>query len=197
MQPLGTEVEIMILCFWKECMFVIPAWEGHCTCGRLHQQQVLYHHWAQRLAGSISPYSCLHTLYNTQQSDLGLPQKIAIKSDREISADFGGMMRRKTCSSDPLWPLQLQYCCICFVHWKLRGWSDPPRIHKKKPRFTRGLSCFLISLLFSGKSKNRKYFVCLLKPVGNIIFMARTIAKHLQRAPGKGNRSWAAPYHRK
>lgn len=29
-------------------------------------------------------------------------KKIAIKSGREISAEFGGIMRRKACSSDPL-----------------------------------------------------------------------------------------------
>lgn len=90
-------------------------------------------------------------------------KKIAIKSGREISAEFGGIMRRKACSSDPLWPLQLWRCCICLIPRKLRGWSDPPLIHKKKPpRLTQRFSWVSICLFSSRNRKNRKCFVCLL-----------------------------------
>ena len=72
-------------------------------------------------------------------------------------------MRRKACSSDPLWPLQLQCCCICFVHGKMRGWSDPPLLHKKRPQDSPKDSpgfLFLCSFLETAKIKS-VLFVCL------------------------------------
>lgn len=42
-----------------------------------------------------SAQTCACVCYTIQQCNLDLPQKIAIKSYREISAEFGGMMSRK------------------------------------------------------------------------------------------------------
>jgi len=56
---------------------------------------------------AASAHTCACVWYTIQQRNLDLPQKIAIKSHREISAEFGGMMSRKEYFSDPLSPLWL------------------------------------------------------------------------------------------
>lgn len=95
-------------------------------------------------------------------------------------------MRRKACSSDPLWPSQLWRCCICLIPWKLRGWSDPPLIHKKYhqdwPDDSPGFP-FLCSLLETANTES-VLFVCLLKPFSQHSFHGSSHCK----ASSKG--SW-------
>lgn len=84
---------------------------------------------------------------------------------KEISAEFRGMVSRKACFSDPLWPLWMDVfwiCCwMCFVH---RDWVTTLTLYsvtKKRTGCTQGLSWVSISLLFSGNSTNRKCLICL------------------------------------
>lgn len=96
----------------------------------LHRQQVTAAVGLVLLLGTdwqaASAQTCACVCYTIQQRNLDLPQKIAIKLYREISAEFGGMMSRKECFSDLLSLLWLWCCWIQFAYWKLKGHSDPP-----------------------------------------------------------------------